>query len=663
MEADFSGYATKAGLKCSDGRTITPEAFKHMDGMTVPLVWQHGHNDPGNILGHAVLEARPDGIYAQGFFNETPAGKNAKMLVVHEDIKSLSIYANQLVEKAKTVLHGMIREVSLVLSGANPGALIDFVRVVHADDPDEVTVLDDEAIIFTGLELEHAEGSGRTIQEIYDAMAQEEKDVLHFMIGAALDQSNASNTAEHSDTKDNTDAKPDESNDEPGTIEHQEGTEDMTRNVFDQTDQNNGGGAKHVLTHSDMKAIVADAVKGGSLKAAMEGYALQHGITNLEELFPDAKLLNNRPEFKQRRVEWVDGVISGTSKSPFSRVKTITADITMESARALGYIKGTLKKEEWFSLTSRITGPTTIYKKQKLDRDDIIDITDLDVVAWMKAEMRMMLLEEIARAILVGDGRAVDDDDKIKDPAAVADGTGIRSILNEHELFATTVNVNLDDSNSSYLELIDSILRARKYYKGTGSPTFYTTEAVLTELLLIRDEANSNRRLFRSVQEVASELRVKDIVTVEVMEDTAYADVVGIIVNLADYNVGADKGGEVNLFDDFDIDYNQYKYLIETRISGALTKIKSALVIKKTASTNVLVVPTTPSFVEATGVVTIPTKTGVVYKNKDTNATLTAGAQTALAVGASLNVLAVPASGYYFSDNASDEWTFTRPSA
>ena len=663
MEADFSGYATKAGLKCSDGRTITPEAFKHMDGMTVPLVWQHGHNDPGNILGHAVLEARPDGIYAQGFFNETPAGKNAKMLVVHEDIKSLSIYANQLVEKAKTVLHGMIREVSLVLSGANPGALIDFVRVVHADDPDEVTVLDDEAIIFTGLELEHAEGSGRTIQEIYDAMAPEEKDVLHFMIDAALDQSNASNTAEHSDIKDNTDAKPDESNDEPGTIEHQEGTEDMTRNVFDQTDQNNEGGAKHVLTHSDMKAIVADAVKGGSLKAAMEGYALQHGITNLEELFPDAKLLNNRPEFKQRRVEWVDGVIAGTSKSPFSRVKTITADITMESARALGYIKGTLKKEEWFSLTSRITGPTTVYKKQKLDRDDIIDITDLDVVAWMKAEMRMMLLEEIARAILVGDGRAVDDDDKIKDPAAVADGTGIRSILNEHELFATTVNVNLDDSNSSYLELIDSILRARKYYKGTGSPTFYTTEAVLTELLLIRDEANSNRRLFRSVQEVASELRVKDIVTVEVMEDTAYADVVGIIVNLADYNVGADKGGEVNLFDDFDIDYNQYKYLIETRISGALTKIKSALVIKKTASTNVLVVPTTPSFVEATGVVTIPTKTGVVYKNKDTNATLTAGAQTALAVGASLNVLAVPASGYYFSDNASDEWTFTRPSA
>jgi hypothetical protein len=680
MEADFSGYATKAGLKCSDGLTITAEAFKHMDGMTVPLVWQHAHNSPDNVLGHAVLEARSDGVYAFGFFNDTAAGKNAKALVEHKDIKSLSIYANQIVKKSASVLHGMIREVSLVLSGANPGALIDFVRVAHSDDPSDVELLDDEAVIFTGLELEvaHADSApadDETIQDILNSMTPKQQNVVGYLVQQAMmtgssaehsglkpaDKDDADDTSD--DDTDNTDDKPDESKPDTDDVKHEEGTENMPRNVFDQTDKTKGDGPKHVLSHSDVKGIVQDAMKLGSMKEAVEAYAIAHGITNIEELFPDAKLLNNRPEFNQRRVEWVDGVIAATGKSPFSRVKTVTADITMDEARALGYVKGNLKKEEWFSVTTRKTGPTTVYKKQKLDRDDIIDITDFDVVAWMKAEMRMMLLEEIARAILVGDGRDVSDEDKIKDPMASADGDGIRSILNEHELFATTVNVNLLDTSSSYLELIESVLRARKFYKGTGMPTFYTTEAVATELLLIRDEDGSNRRLYNSLAEVANAMRVKEVVVVEAMEHEAYSDVVGIIVNLADYNIGADKGGEVNLFDDFDIDYNQYKYLIETRISGALTRIKSALVIKETAEANVLVAPTRPTFVASTGVVTIPTKTGVVYKNEDTDATLTAGAQAALDPGESLNVIAVPDTGYYFADNASDEWTFTRPSA
>jgi HK97 family phage prohead protease len=659
MVPDFSGYATKAGLKCSDGRTIMPDAFKHQDKMTVPLVWQHGHNKPENVLGHAVLENRPDGVYTYAYFNNTPQGQNAKALVEHKDITQLSIYANQLIEKSKQVFHGMIKEVSLVIAGANPGAMIDQVMIQHADGDTEL--LDDAAIIYTGLTLEHQDmpaeeteeteevvehaSDDATLQDVYDSLDEDQKNLVHYMIGAALEQAGA----KHSDT-DSTDSTDNNSNAEDD-LEHQEGS-DMSRNVFEQG-KDTTETSRVVLSHSDVKEIVDNAQKIGSFKAAVEEYALAHGITDIDMLFPDARTINNTPEWDKRRTEWVAGVLSGTRHSPFSRIKTMSADITQDEARAKGYIKGTLKKEEWFGLAQRVTTPTTIYKKQKLDRDDIIDITDMDVVAWLKGEMRLMLEEEVARAILIGDGRDPGDEDKIQD--GTNSGVGIRPIANEAELYATTLYVNLDDASSSMNEVVDAVIAGRKWYKGTGTPTFYTTETVLSKFLLSRDTLG--RRIYRSADELATELRVASIVTVEVMEDVP--DLVGIIVNLQDYVVGADKGGEVNMFDDFDIDYNQYKYLIETRLSGALTKIKSALVIRKTAGTNVLVAPQEPGFVAATGVVTIPSQTGVIYKDV-ANATVTAGAKAAILAGASVYYKAVPDTGYYFADNASDEWTFTR---
>jgi HK97 family phage prohead protease len=651
MGADFSGYATKAGLKCSDGRTIMPDAFKHQDGITVPLVWQHGHTEPTNVLGHAVLENREDGVYCYGYFNDTDHGKAAKALVQHKDITNLSIYANRLVEKSKSVVHGAIREVSLVLSGANPGALIDNVTLAHSDG--SLETLEDEVVIHTGLpleneveeeivdeDLEHADANA-TVQDVYNTLNDDQKTLVHFMIGAALEE----NAAQHSDDTNNSDE---------GDLEHKEGNDDMgtKRNVFEQ----NGESVEGItLSHDDVKEIVDRAEKLGSLKHAVEEYALAHGIEDIEILFPDARNINNTPEWDKRRTEWVAGVLNGTRHSPFSRIKTQSADITVESARALGYIKGTMKKEEFFGLKERVTTPTTIYKKQKLDRDDIVDITDMDVVTWLKGEMRLMLEEELARAILIGDGRDSGDEDKIKDGSV--SGVGIRPIATEDELYATTVNVNLDDVNSNISELVDAIIRNRKYYKGTGTPNFYTTETVISKFLTARDTLG--RRIYRTLDEVAADLRVGSVIAVEVMETEP--DLLGIIVNLQDYVVGADKGGEVNMFDDFDIDYNQYKYLIETRVSGALTKIKAALVVRAVAAGAALVVPTEPAFNAATGVITIPTVTGVTYKRQDTNATVTAGAMAALAAGASLGIYAVPASGsYFFETDAQDEWTFTR---
>lgn len=668
--ADFSGYVTKANLKCSDGRTIMPEAFKHMDGMQVPLVWQHGHKEPGNVLGHALLEAREDGIYGYGFFNDTQAGKNSKALVEHGDIKALSIFANQLVEKSKQVFHGMIREVSLCLAGANPGAFIDNVTIAHADGSYEE--LDDAAIITFGLALEHSaqefdeddiELGHATVQEVVDSMTDEQRNVMNFIVGAALEAAAAENSAAHS-ADDNKSGDPAD-NDEDENLEHKEGTH---MNVFET--QGAGGGQqtelRHSVTREDVRGIVQSAIKGGSLKHAVEEYALAHGIENLDLLFPDAKTISNTPEFNKRRTEWVSGVLGGTNKTPFAKVKSIVADITMEEARALGYIKGNLKKEEFFSLTARSTGPTTVYKKQKLDRDDIIDITDLDVVAWMKAEMRLMLEEEIARAILIGDGRPVEDPnnagqpnpDKIKDPAAATDGDGIRSILNEHELYATTVYAPVDENSASaYQSLVEEVMLGMEHYKGTGTPTFYTTRRTLTKMLLSKDTLG--RRLWRTKADLAAEMGVDNIVEVEVMEGEAANGLVGIIVNLSDYNIGTNRGGEVTFFDDFDIDYNQLKYLGETRLSGALVKIKSAIIVRKVAGDSELAVPQEPGFVASTGVITIPTVTGVVYKDAG-GTTLTAGAQTALAAGASKTVHAVPASGYYFEDSEDDEWTFTR---
>ncbi|QEQ93877.1 major capsid protein [Streptomyces phage Kardashian] len=677
---DFSGYATKAGLKCSDGRTIMPNAFQHMDGMRIPLVWQHAHNDPENVLGHAILEARDDGMYAHGFFNNTPKAQAAKQSVEHEDINSLSIYANQLVEKAKQVVHGMIREVSLVLAGANPGAKIDFVNLQHSDGSMEE--LEDEAVVYTGLtfqhadedseddtdedpdeddedddtddeddeDFSHADGDEETVQSVYDSMTEDQKNVTHYLIGVALQNAAKSKSAAHSDNQ------PGE-----GDLSHQEGADDMSRNVFDQTDKAENGTKKHELSHDALEGIFADARNRGSLKAAVEHYAeanLQHGITDIDVLFPDAKMATGTIELEKRRTEWVAAVLNGTRHTPFSRIKTFTADLRQEEARAKGYIKGNYKLEEWIGVTKRTTGPTTIYKKQKLDRDDILDITDFDVVAFLKGEMRLMTEEEIARAILIGDGRSVVDEDKIKDPLNGANGDGIRSIINDHELFVTTLNVNVDNADSSYEEVVDAVMDGMEYYKGTGTPTFFTTIPHLNMFKKARDEMG--RRYYETNQQVADALGVKAIVTVEPMKEIS--DLVGIIVNLDDYNVGTDKGGELTMFEDFDIDYNQQKYLLETRMSGALVRPKSAIVIRKTAAANVLVSPNKPAFNKGTGVVTIPTQTGVVYKDGD-GTTLTAGPQTALAAGESTTVYAVPDTGYYFADNQNDSWEFTRPAA
>jgi hypothetical protein len=666
MEADFSGYATKAGLKCADGRTITPDAFKHQDKIQVPLVWQHGHSDPENVLGHAILEARRDGVYAYGFFNNTPKAQHMKEAVDHKDIRMMSIWANDLLERGGRVLHGAIREVSLVLNGANPGALIETVTIRHSDGDYE---LDDEAIIFTGLELElmhfddsldeddvdeddsyevdsnedyneeneteqedelgHADmgdndiDDDKTIADVYDSMSDEQKDVLHYMVGEAL--SNA------------------EPSDELKQDYMMKGYEMGRNNVF----ENHAEDQTAVLSHDDMKAIVEDASKRGSLRDAIGDYALSHGITDIELLFPEAQALANTPEWFGRRTEWVDKILKGTRKSPFSRIKTISADITEAEARAKGYIKGNLKKEEFFSVAKRVTTPTTIYKKQKLDRDDMIDITDFDVVAWLKGEMRLMLDEELARAVLIGDGRDISSDDKINEQC-------IRPIAKDHELFTTVINVNIDDANSSVQEVIDAIVTNRKHFRGTGMPTMYTTETYIAKFNLLKDTLG--RRIYRDLVELASELRVAEIVPVEVMEEEP--NLVAVLVNPADYVIGADKGGEVGMFDDFDIDYNQYKYLIETRVSGALTKLKSAIVVKKVASASILVTPAAPAFDGSA--VTITNQTGVVYKNLATDAVMNAaGSPYAVSAGDTLGVYAIPASGYHFATSEDDTWTFT----
>ena len=659
-QPDFSGYATKAGLKCSDGRTIMKDAFAHQDKTTVPLVWQHSHSEPGNVLGHAVLENRDDGVYAYAYFNDTDQAKNARTLVQHGDVKSLSIYANQLTEKAKQVLHGWIREMSLVLSGANPGALIDNITLAHADG--DLVTLEDEAIIYTGLDITHADGdpadtgdveddveNSKTVQDVYDSMTPEQQAVVHYMVGAAL-EGESGDDAEHS-----SDDKSDEGKKELVHDDKDKEGRRMTRNVFEKSGETVKE-EKHTLTHDAMRGIISDAQRSGSLKEAVEAYALKHGIENIDVLFPEARTVTDSPEFDSRRVEWVAGVINGTRKSPFTRIKSLVADITFEQARAKGYIKGNLKKEEFISASKRLTTPTTVYKKQRLDRDDIIDITDFDVVVWLKQEMRLLLDEELARAVLVGDGRDIADEDHILDPAGSPQGAGIRSILNDDDLYAATVNVNIDDANSSPSEIVDSIVGAMRLYKGSGTPTLYTTLPYITDFLLQRDTLG--RRLYSSIAEVASEMGVSSIVAVEVMED--YPDVVGIIVNLTDYTLGTDKGGEVNFFDFFDIDYNQYKYLLESRCSGALTKIRSALVVKKVAGADLLVTPNEPSFDGTT--ITINGTTGATYKRADTNATVADNATVVLASGQSLKIYVTADAGHYFANNVDDEWTFTNES-
>jgi hypothetical protein len=668
MEADFSGYATKAGLKCSDGRTIMPDAFKHQDEMKVPLVWQHGHTDPENVLGHVILENRNDGVYAYGFFNESKKAEHAREAITHKDITMMSIWANDLIERSKRVLHGAIREVSLVLSGANPGALIENVTIRHSDG-DEIT-LDDEAIITTGIVFEHAgkegelvhqvdnldaaksdkaaggtSGDEETIQDIYDSMNEKQKQVLHYMVGEAMMSGSGNDTASHDDLNKGDKADDGDKSDKNDDTNNEKGNE-MKHNVFDQTDEKE---KKNVLSSEDVEGIIHSATRSGSLKDAVEEYALAHGITDIDVLFPEAAALDTTPQFLQRRVEWVGSLLGAVRKSPFNRVKTLAADITLEEARAKGYVKGALKKEEFFGVTRRVTTPTTIYKKQELDRDDVVDITDFDVVVWLKGEMRLMLDEEIARAILMGDGRDPSDADKVNEQ-------NIRPIAKEHELFATTIEVNLGDANSSVQEVIDAVVRSRRHYKGTGMPTMFTSETMIANFLLLKDTLG--RSLYPTLTEVASVLRVSSIVSVEAMEDDP--TLVAVLVNPADYVVGATAGGQVSMFDDFDIDYNKQKYLIETRVCGALTRLKSALIIRQTGAADVAVVPNDPTFVEGTGVVTIVGTTHVVYKNADTGETLQTGAQTALDEGATLNVIAEAADGWFIADTSTAYWSFTR---
>lgn len=556
---DFSGWATKNNLRCSDGRTILKDAFKHNDGQVVPLVWNHQHNDPLNVLGHALLENRDSGVYAYCTFNDTEAGKNAKMLVEHGDVTALSIYANQLKQKGGNVEHGVIREVSLVLAGANPGAFIDSI-LRHGEASDE------EGVIYTGetLELAHADEAveentkkeedskvkdkERTVQDVVDSMTEEQRNVLYALVGQALEE------------------------DENG------GDNNMKHNVFDNENVNAND---DVLTHAEMDEILKDAKRYGSLKES----CLQHGITNIDTagyLFPEYTNLNKEPELLGREMGWVNKVMTSVHRTPFSRIKSLQADIREDEARALGYIKGNLKKEEVFTLLKRTTDPQTVYKKQKLHRDDVIDITDFDVVAFVKKEMRMMLEEEIARSILVGDGRLSSSDDKISD-------THIRSIANDDALYAIhhTVTPAAQTPEAKAKAMIRESLRARKDYRGSGEPTLYCSESVLTEMLLLEDA--NGRIIYDSVAKLATAMRVKEIVTVPVMEGATNLaktkNVLGIIVNLRDYNVGADKGGAVSMFEDFDIDYNAQKYLIETRCSGALVKPFSAIVLEETVGT------------------------------------------------------------------------------
>ena len=559
---DFSGWATKNDRLCADGRTIRKDAFKECDGQTVPLVWSHDHKNMNSVIGHALLENRPEGVYCYGKFNSTDMGRDAKIMVDNGDITSLSIYANRLKQQNGNVLHGSIREVSLVLAGANPGAYIDCV-MSHGYESEE------EAVIYTGESLslchsddesdkedkkemadekkapatEEKKEEGKTVKEVFDTLNEEQKTVVYALIGQAIEDAKggSDDEAEHSDYD-------------------EEGTDFMKHNVF----ENEEVMEQDYISHDEMMAVIEDGKRFGSLKEA----ALQHGIENIDYLFPEARNLDTPPSWISRDQGWVKDVMGAVHHTPFSRIKSMHADITEDEARARGYMKGNLKKEEVFGLLKRTTTPTTVYKKQKLDRDDMVDITDFDVVAWLKAEMRLMLDEELARAYLIGDGRPVSSDDKINEQ-------NIRPILSDAELYT----IRKDVDNSDPANIIEAAIRARKDYKGKGSPWFFTTEDVLNDLLLIKDL--NKRYIYDDEGKLAQKMRVSKIVTVPVMEGVQFEgkDVLGIIVNLGDYNVGADKGGAVSLFEDFDIDYNAQKYLIETRCSGALTTPKSAIVL------------------------------------------------------------------------------------
>lgn len=611
---DFSGYATRNDLKCGDGRTIRKNAFKDNDGQTVPLVWQHVHDNPDNVLGHAVLENREDGVYCYGYLNHTQRGEDMREMIANGDVSKLSIFANKLVQNGSDVIHGTIREVSLVLAGANPGAFIDNISIAHSDGT--YTELDDEAIIYSDSDIIHSDDdededdenqnkesednesedeeseevehsddkedqkmaeNDKTIQDVLDSMSEEQKNVMYYLIGAALE-------------------------DQGGEAEHDDlGDDEMKKNIFDRTSEEQND----TLSHSEIESIFQEAVNN---KASLKDTFLAHGIVNIDYLLPEAKLLNKEPQIINDDQEWVSDVMNSVHKSPMSRLKTLAADITMDEARALGYVKGTKKVEEQFGLLKREVTPQTIYKLQKFDRDDILDITDLDVVAWVKSEMRIKLKEEIARAILVGDGRANSDPHKIKEEKVipiykdVSPLVGYDSQLNGHNISSATfayrriieVPSNATAADKAEL-LIDEAVRARVDYKGSGSPKFYTGPSRLAEMLLIKD--SMGRRIYDSETSLSTAMRVSGFTEVPMFDNITRVEdegeetektfeLAGIIVNLTDYTIGMDKGGETTLFDDFDIDYNKYTYLLETRLSGMLTKPFSAIIMEFTAASS-----------------------------------------------------------------------------
>ena len=572
---DFAGYATKNDIQCSDGRIIRHNAFADQDGQTVPLVWNHDHMAADNVLGHAVLENRDEGVYAYCTLNHTKQGDNARELVQNGDICALSIYANQLKQNGPDVIHGAIREVSLVLAGANPGAKIDFV-MAHSDDSDP-----DEGIIYNdseGLELAHSDSETKkeektmeenkkdeekTVKDVIDSMTEEQKNVTYALIGEAIEDTKKQLLGD----------KYEEGNEEDKTVKH---------NAFENENIEKNEGEE--LTHSEFVEIMNDAKRKGSVKDAF----LEHGITNVGNLFPEHQAVSRVPEVVDRDQTWVGQVMRSVKHTPFSRVKSFYANITADEARAKGYIKGKQKVEEVITALKRTTDPQTIYKLQKMDRDDVVDITDFDVIAWLKAEMRGKLDEEIARAILVGDGRSSSSEDKI-DPLKIRPVYGDDTTYTIKRTLARAAGT---DDNAFAKAFIKDIVKSRKDYKGSGNPVLYTTEDMLTNMLLIED--TTGRVIYDTIEKLKTALRVSDIVTVPVMENISHEDtnahkkytLLGILVNLADYNVGADKGGAVNMFDDFDIDYNKMKYLIETRCSGALVKPYSAVSFEEEVSTD-----------------------------------------------------------------------------
>lgn len=587
FDYDFSGWATKANVKCFDGLTIAPNAFKDCDGKVVPVVWNHDHSAPESVLGHALLQNRKEGVYAYVKLNDTSSGQTAKACVDNGDIDAMSIYANGIQKAGRTVMHGMIKELSLVIAGCNPGALIDEV-VKHSADGSEAYIYTDSGLSLKhGLDpddnpledetLQHSDDSSetdkdkkgeskmadaneKTVKEVFDTLTEEQKNVVYAIIGSALDE-----------------GKGGESNDKG------DGEEDNTmHHCFE--DNNSGTVLKHSL--DDINGIIATASKHGTLRdafldAGITSDELAHSIENMDYLFPDDHNLDTVPRIVDRDQTWVDKVMNGVHHVPFARVKVMFADLTEEDARAKGYIKGNYKKEQVFKLLKRSTTPTTVYKKQRFDRDDIVDMSTMDVVGFVKKEQRGKLNEELGMAFLIGDGRDDASDDKINE-------LNIRPIFNDDDFYTIKVvvqpgtNANEDAKAKA---TIKSIIKARKEYKGSGSPTFYTTDDVLTDMLLLED--GIGHPLYADEAALARKLRVKEIVTVPRMEGRKGAkggDLLGIVVNLADYTVGADKGGEVNMFDDFNIDYNQLIYLIETRCSGAMTTPYGAMAIEMDAA-------------------------------------------------------------------------------